>query len=205
MGIFVNSMENFSEKLHTGNKIKQVGLSRATLEFQVCKILSIVKISKLDPSVSKICCQKNWLNFDKVCINLTSPDLTCPDLTNPHLTWYGLICPDLSCADLICPACLSRFNLFWIIWTDLTCPILTASELIWFDLIYTNYLDLTFLMCKNLSALTWLVPTANFRSPHAETKYFWQPYNFHCQAARWSFFPHASGHLYPHESFISCF
>ena len=37
---------------------KQVGLSRATLEFQVCKILSIVKISKLDPSVSKICCQK---------------------------------------------------------------------------------------------------------------------------------------------------
>ena len=59
----------------------QVGLSRATLEFQVCKILSIVKISKLDPSVSKICCQKNWLNFDKVCINLTSPDLTCLDLT----------------------------------------------------------------------------------------------------------------------------
>ena len=30
---------------------KQVGLSRATLEFQVCKILSIVKISKLDQSV----------------------------------------------------------------------------------------------------------------------------------------------------------
>ena len=27
-----------------------IGLSRATLEFQVCKILSIVKISKLDPS-----------------------------------------------------------------------------------------------------------------------------------------------------------
>ena len=30
---------------------KQVGLSRATLQFQVYKILSIVKISKLDPSV----------------------------------------------------------------------------------------------------------------------------------------------------------
>ena len=47
----------------------QVGLSRATLEFQAYKILSIVKISKLDPSVSKICCQKNWSV-------LTSPDLT---------------------------------------------------------------------------------------------------------------------------------
>ena len=43
------------------NFAKKVGLSGATLEFQVCKMLSIVKTSKLDPSVSKICCQKNWL------------------------------------------------------------------------------------------------------------------------------------------------
>ena len=71
---------------HQRKSTKQVGLSRATLEFQVCIILSMIKISKLDPSVSKICCQKNWLHFDKVCINLTSPYLTCPDLTNPLLT-----------------------------------------------------------------------------------------------------------------------
>ena len=70
---------------------KQVGLSRATLEFQVCKILSLVKISKLDQSFSKICCKKNWFNFDKVCINLSRPDLTCPDLTYPHLTASDLI------------------------------------------------------------------------------------------------------------------
>ena len=36
---------------------KQVGLSRATLEFQVYKILSIVKLPKLDPDVAKMCCQ----------------------------------------------------------------------------------------------------------------------------------------------------
>ena len=27
--------------------------------------ISIVEICKLDPSVSIICCQKNWLDFDK--------------------------------------------------------------------------------------------------------------------------------------------
>ena len=74
------------ENINISNIVQQGGLNRATLEFQVRKILSIAKISKLDPSISKICCQKNWLNFDKVCINLTSSDLTRPDLTNPHLT-----------------------------------------------------------------------------------------------------------------------
>ena len=39
-------MVSFKEK-----RTKQVGLSRATLEFQVSKILSIVKVFKLDPSV----------------------------------------------------------------------------------------------------------------------------------------------------------
>ena len=70
--------------------------------------LSIVKIFKLDPSVSKICCQKYLLNFDKVCINLTSPALTCPDFTNLHLTLY----PDLSFTVLIWPVCLSGPTLF---------------------------------------------------------------------------------------------
>ena len=37
---------------------KQVGLSRATLEFQVCKIWSIAEIPKLDPNVAKIYSQQ---------------------------------------------------------------------------------------------------------------------------------------------------
>ena len=63
----------------TNTAMKQVGLSRATLEFQVFKILSIVKISKLLPSVSKICSP--------------TPNLTCPDLTGLDFTHSQVALP----------------------------------------------------------------------------------------------------------------
>ena len=37
-----------------------IGLSRATLEFQVCKFSSTAEIPKWDPSVVKICRQEIW-------------------------------------------------------------------------------------------------------------------------------------------------
>ena len=54
--------------------IKQVGLSRATLEYQVCKM---AEIPKLDQYVI------NYASPDSTC-----PDLTCPDLSSPNLTYY---------------------------------------------------------------------------------------------------------------------
>ena len=68
---------------------KQVELSRATLELQVCKISSTARIPKLDPSALK--------RFGKFSLDLTSSDMTCP-----YLICSDMTCPDLILTNLIC-------------------------------------------------------------------------------------------------------
>ena len=66
--------------INMNKKIKHVGLSRATLEFQVSKISSITEIPKLDPCVTKIV-SKNWVNFDLICPEFIYPNFIRLSLT----------------------------------------------------------------------------------------------------------------------------
>ena len=102
---------------------KHVGLSRATLEFQVKVFILIlvqsqVKVLNRSKLCAKILCFQQYFQLD-----LSQTDLTCPNLTWPDFIWHALNC----------------LALYWL---DLTRPDLTWSVWAWFDL---SLLDLSWL------------------------------------------------------------
>ena len=87
----------------------QVGLSRATLEFQVKVFILILLQSQV-----KVL-QQSQLDLSWSWLDLSWLVLSWRDLSWLDLPWHDMTCPDLTCPDLTCP--------------DMTCPDLTSPDL----------------------------------------------------------------------------